>query len=114
MGSVLRFLVGLGLGRWLGAGFPYATLTVNVVGSLAMGLVVGAFVHLLPPSPVLRAFLAVGVLGGFTTFSSFSLDVVSLVERQHLGLVILYIGLSLGASLLAIFAGLRLARWMWA
>jgi fluoride exporter len=114
LGAVLRALVGAGVGRLLGGGFPYATMTVNVAGSLTMGLLVGGFALYFSPSPELRAFLTVGFLGGFTTFSSFSLDVATLVERQQAGLALLYIALSVGVSLMAIFAGLRLARWMWA
>lgn len=110
IGSVLRHYVGVGSLAVLGASFPYATLFVNVVGSFVMGALVAMFTHLGNPSQEMRAFLTVGLLGGFTTFSSFSLDVVSLYERGEVGAAALYIGLSLILSLVAIFASLFLVR----
>ena len=76
IGAGLRFLVSTQVGRWMGAAFPWGTLTVNVVGSAAMGLLVGLFAHLWSLGDPWRAFLTVGLLGGFTTFSAFSLEVV--------------------------------------
>lgn len=110
IGSVLRHLAGKGAVILLGAAFPYGTLTVNVVGSFVMGMLVAGFAHLGNPSQEMRAFLTVGLLGGFTTFSSFSLDVVSLYERGEVGAAVLYVALSLILSLAAIFAGLFLVR----
>ena len=71
--------------RALGYGFPYETLTVNVVGSLVMGLMAGLFALKFDPGQSWRLFLATGILGGFTTFSAFSLDAVVLYERGHSG-----------------------------
>ena len=110
LGSVLRHYAGKGALVLLGAGFPYGTLFVNVAGSFIMGVLVGLFANTLNPSQELRAFLTVGLLGGFTTFSSFSLDVVTLYERGETATAVLYIALSLILSLAGIFAGLLLMR----
>lgn len=110
IGSVLRHLAGKGAILLLGAAFPYGTLFVNIMGSFAMGLFVAGFAHLGNPSQEMRAFLTVGLLGGFTTFSSFSLDAVSLYERGEMASAMLYIALSLVLSLAGIFAGMFLMR----
>ncbi len=108
-GSVLRHLAGKGAMALFGAGFPYGTLFVNVAGSMLMGVFV-ALLAQMQTSQELRAFLTVGLLGGFTTFSTFSLDVISLYERGQTGTAALYIALSLILSLSGIFAGLLLTR----
>lgn len=110
LGAVARYLTALGMGRWLGTGFPWATLTVNIVGSAIMGLLVGLMAHLWTPSAEMRAFLTVGILGGFTTFSTFSLDVAMLVERGDLGGATFYMLGSLVMSIGGLFAGLYLVR----
>jgi len=114
IGSWLRFLVGRGwtaaLGP-LGAGaFPFATLTVNVLGSLVMGLFVGWLARFGSHGEGTRLFVAIGVLGGFTTFSSFSLDVISLVERGQSGVALFYLALSLLAGFAGLWLGLVLMR----
>ncbi|MDH3239510.1 MAG: fluoride efflux transporter CrcB, partial [Alphaproteobacteria bacterium] len=80
-GAVARYLVMSAIGAVLGSGFPYATLTVNVVGSFILGLILETSALVWSPGEALRAFLVVGVLGAFTTFSTFSLDVAVLYER---------------------------------
>jgi CrcB protein len=110
IGSVLRHFAGVGVAAMLGTAFPYGTLSVNVLGSFVMGLVVAMFAHHGNPSQELRAFLTVGVLGGFTTFSSFSLDVAALYERGQVASAGLYIVLSLVLSLAGVFAGMLLVR----
>ncbi|TCM19456.1 CrcB protein [Novosphingobium sp. PhB165] len=118
IGSWLRFGVGYGwtvlLGPTRALAFPYGTLTVNVVGSLAMGLLIGWLGRVMPSGTVggenLRLLLGVGVLGGFTTFSSFSLDTVALAQRGHPGLAVFYVAISLAAGLCALFLGLTLMR----
>jgi CrcB protein len=108
IGSVLRHFAGAL--AFFGTAFPYGTLFVNVAGSFVMGVIVALFAHLGNPSQEMRAFLTVGLLGGFTTFSSFSLDAATLYERGQIGAAGLYIALSLILSLAAIFAGLFIVR----
>jgi len=111
-GSVLRYLVGMQAGRWLGSSFPWGTLAVNVAGCLVMGLLVELMALHWSPGPTLRAFLTVGLLGGFTTFSAFSLDVALLAERGDLVLTILYAAASVLLSVGGLFVGLHLVRWI--
>lgn len=110
VGSGARYLVYLAMGRWLGAGFPWATLTVNVVGSFLMGMIVEVIMLKAQGSPELRTFLATGVLGGFTTFSAFSLDVAALYERGAADVAILYVVASVLLSILALVMGLAVIR----
>lgn len=114
VGSWLRFAVAR---AWLAAigpvrasAFPWATLSVNIAGSLAMGLLVGWLARFGNLSEATRLLLAVGVLGGFTTFSSFSLEVVSLMQRAQPGLAALYLALSLGAGFIGLWLGLMMMR----
>ncbi len=116
IGSVGRYFVAGAFERWLsaavGIGFPYGTLAVNVIGSAVLGLVVGLFTSLFESTPEIRLFLVVGVLGGFTTFSAFSLDCVALFERGEIGRGVLYIGASVVLSAGALYLVLRLVRWV--
>ncbi|MEM8743367.1 MAG: fluoride efflux transporter CrcB [Pseudomonadota bacterium] len=109
-GAVGRYLVGVGATRFIGSGFPWGTLIVNVVGSLIMGALIAAIALRYSISNEMRAFLTVGILGGFTTFSAFSLDFAVLIERKEFGLAMLYLGSSVGLSILALFVGLTIAR----
>lgn len=110
LGSAARYLVNVAAGRLLGPEFPWGTLAVNVAGSFVMGLLIALMALKMQVSQEVRAFLATGVLGGFTTFSAFSLDFALLVERRETGLAALYVIASVGLSLAAIFAGLKLGR----
>ncbi len=110
IGSVARYLVGLLMTRILGAAFPWGTLTVNVVGGLLMGLFIELLARRFDGSNELRLFVAVGVMGGFTTFSSFSLDVALLWERGEVFSALIYVLLSVILSIGALFLGLWLAR----
>lgn len=110
LGAVGRHFVSAWIGHWFGSGFPWGILSVNVLGSLAMGLLIEAMALAWSPSLELRALLTVGILGGFTTFSAFSLDVVLLYERGALGAAFLYMTGSVVLSIGALFVGLRLAR----
>lgn len=111
VGAMGRYGVGLLVGRFWHGPFPLATLSVNVVGSLAMGLLIGFLARYTPEwQPQVRLFLAVGVFGGFTTFSSFSLDAVTLIERGQGGLALGYILVSVVLSILALFLGLMIMR----
>jgi CrcB protein len=113
IGAGCRHLVNVGTLRLLGPGFPYGTLTVNVVGGLLMGLVTGYFALLYSGGGQgLRLFLATGILGGFTTFSAFSLDAVVLWERGDLWIAVGYALGSVVLSVLALVAGLYLVRTM--
>ena len=110
LGGAFRHAVNVGAARLLGTGWPYGTFAVNVVGSLVMGWLAGYFALRGHASSTALLFLATGVLGGFTTFSAFSLDVALLYERGHLGLAALYLGGSVGLSVGALFVGLAVAR----
>lgn len=110
IGGALRHGVNLSAARALGAGFPYGTLTVNVVGSLVMGLLAGYFAFSGEATQTWRLFLTTGIIGGFTTFSSFSLDTALLYERGELGLTLLYVAVSFACSVGALFAGLWAVR----
>ncbi|MDF1715104.1 MAG: fluoride efflux transporter CrcB [Antarcticimicrobium sp.] len=109
IGASLRYLAGLGIVRMLGhTGFPVAILTVNVLGSLLMGVFVVAAAHkgLTHLSPLVMT----GMLGGFTTFSTFSLEAVNLIERGDLGQAALYVALSVVVSILALALGMMVTR----
>jgi CrcB protein len=110
IGSVARYLVGVGMARAFGVAFPYGTLTVNVIGGFLMGLFIELLARRFDGSPELRLFIAIGILGGFTTFSSFSLDVVVLWERGELATALFYVLASVILSIGALFLGLWLAR----
>ncbi len=114
VGAVARYLVALQALRLFGPGFPWGTVTVNVVGSLAMGLLAGLFAHRTQVSIEVRMFLMTGILGGFTTFSAFSLDVSVLVARKDYMMSALYIIGSVSLSVAALFIGLRIARLLFA
>jgi CrcB protein len=110
LGAALRHGVNLVCARLLGTAFPYATLFENVSGSLVMGLLVGYFAFKGDASQHWRLFLTTGILGGYTTFSTFSLDTGLLYERGQLGLTALYVLGSVGLSIAGLFAGLALMR----
>lgn len=110
LGAALRHLVNMAGLRWLGPAFPWWTLAVNVTGSLAMGVLAALLVQRAGDSDGLRAFLATGILGGYTTLSAFSLDFAALIERGEMGAAVLYAGGSVALSLAAVFLGLWLGR----
>ena len=96
--------------RWFGTAYPVSTLVVNIVGSFAMGLLAGYFAFRGETSQAWRLFLTTGVLGGFTTFSAFSLDVVALYERGLVFQAALYIALSVVLSVAGLVFGLWIVR----
>lgn len=114
LGSWLRFVVGRGwtaaLGPVRAGAFPYGTLTVNILGSLAMGLLAGWLARTGTQGESTRLLLGVGILGGFTTFSAMSLDVATLIERGQIGTAALYMTLSLVVGIGGLFAGLFIMR----
>ena len=109
-GAVARYGVFLLASHLLGTQFPYGTLLVNVIGSFIMGVLVELMALSVSLSAELRLLLTTGILGAFTTFSTFSLDVAVLYERGKLLLCAVYIVLSLSLSIGALFAGLQLVR----
>jgi fluoride exporter len=111
-GSVLRYLVALAGTRWLGPDWPSGTVFVNVSGSLLMGVAVEMITRRFGGSGELRLLLTTGFLGGYTTFSSFSLDAAVLWERGDTLASLVYVLGSVGLGLVALFAGLALARHM--
>jgi CrcB protein len=110
IGSALRHLTNIAGLRLLGAGFPWGTFAVNILGSFLMGLVVELLARRLGASEGLRLFLATGILGGYTTFSAFSLDTIVMAERGAVALAMLYVAASVALALIALMAGLALAR----
>jgi fluoride exporter len=110
IGAALRHGVNLLSARWLGTAFPYATLFENVTGSLVMGLIAGYFAFKGDAPQHLRLFLTTGILGGYTTFSAFSLDVALMTERHEIGLAALYVLASVVFSIGGLFVGLALVR----
>ena len=108
IGGALRHGVNLGATRLLGVGFPFGTLIVNIAGSLLMGLFAGYFAYRTGIPQHVRLFLTTGILGGFTTFSAFSLDAALLMERHAYGLAVAYVAVSVAVSLAALFAGLAI------
>jgi len=112
LGGVLRHGVNIAAARVLGVDFPYGTAIINVSGSVIMGLLIGwlTFRGGEGWSQHVRLFVATGVLGGYTTFSTFSLETVLLIERNQIGLAALYVGASVVLGVLGLWAGLALIR----
>jgi len=109
LGSGARYWTGRQMLDAFGPDFPYGTLTVNWVGGLLMGLLAGVLART-GGTEGWRLFIGVGILGGFTTFSSFSLDTITLIERGQITVAIGYVALSLLGSLAALWAGLSITR----
>ncbi|MBM85134.1 MAG: fluoride efflux transporter CrcB [Rhodospirillaceae bacterium] len=110
IGAVARYQSVVWISRLIGLGFPWGTLFVNIVGSFVMGLFIEFFTLRTSGGQEFRAFFAVGVLGSFTTFSSFSLDVAMLYERGHLMAAGGYILASVALSIFGLFSGLWVMR----
>ena len=110
MGASARHLLGGVIMRAAGPGFPYGTLCANVVGSFLMGVLVAWLAARSVGDSAWRLFIGVGLLGGFTTFSSFSLDAILILEKKAYGLFAAYVGGSVILSLLGLMLGLMLAR----
>jgi CrcB protein len=106
IGGALRHGVNVGAARLWGSGFPFGTLIVNVLGSFVMGLFAGYFAFRPGVPQHVRLFLATGILGGFTTFSAFSLDSALLIERHAYGMAAAYMAGSVCAAVAALFAGM--------
>jgi CrcB protein len=111
LGAMARYGTGILVGRLWPVSFPLATLLINILGSLAMGLFVGLMARWLPAwQSEARLFVAIGILGGFTTFSSFSLDTITLIERGELLQAGFYVLLSVVLCLIGLYLGLLVTR----
>jgi CrcB protein len=110
LGSTLRHIVNVVSTRTLGTAFPYHTFMINITGSTVMGLVAGYLAFKGEAALPWRMFLMTGILGGYTTFSAFSLDAGLLYERGEIGLALLYVLGSVVLSIAGLFAGLALVR----
>ncbi len=110
LGSVARYATIIGVGKVVGVGFPYGVLLANVLGGFVMGVLVELMALVWSPSDSVRIFWVVGVLGGYTTFSSFSLDAWLLLEKGLYGPALLYIAASVILSVGALVAGLTVTR----
>ena len=113
LGTLARYFGMIDVGRWLGTDFPWAVFLINILGSIIIGVVAGLQALVLNNSETVRAFVIVGLLGGFTTFSSFSLDIWLLVERGQIATALMYAvgsvalgvaGLAIGLYAVRIFA----------
>lgn len=110
VGAGLRHLFGRAASTVLGSGWPWGTLGVNLIGGFAMGLLTAVLARSSLGGENARLLLGVGVLGGFTTFSAFSLDAMLMIERGALGSALAYVAASVAGAILALFAGLTLGR----
>jgi len=110
LGGAMRHGVNVAATRLFGFGFPYGTFIVNVLGSFVMGLLAGYFIYRPGMPQHVRLFLTTGILGGFTTFSTFSLDAALLIERHSYALAAGYLIGSVAAGLSALFFGLAVFR----
>ncbi len=110
LGASLRHTINVVSGRYLGTAFPYHTFIINITGSIVMGLIAGYLAFKGEAALPWRLFLMTGVLGGYTTFSAFSLDAALLYERGEIGLALFYVLGSVIISILGLFAGLALVR----
>jgi CrcB protein len=110
IGALMRFYASTGVYAFLGRGFPYGTLFVNISGSIVMGLLYVLFIDRLQVSPEVRAALLVGVLGAFTTFSTFSIETLNLLENGELSKATLNIVLSISLCLLGAWLGMLAGR----
>jgi CrcB protein len=111
IGSVLRYVVTFGITQWLGPGFPWWTFIINITGSFVIGVVAEVVqTRAFGGAPLLRVFLMTGVLGGYTTFSTFSLDTLQLFEERVAMLAFFYAAGSVLLGVAAAFGGVAMAR----
>ena len=112
LGALARYWVMDRASQLFGLGFPMGTMAVNIVGSFLLGILIEVMALKWFPGPEIRAFMVVGIVGSFTTFSTFSLDVVTLTGRGDYWTLALYIVVSVAAAVGAMFAGMTLFRWI--
>lgn len=111
LGSVLRYASGLVVSRYFSGKFPLATLGVNIVGCLLIGILMAYFIKH-QASPGWKLFLVTGFCGGYTTFSAFAAENIALIQQQQLVSALLYIGLSVVLGLLAVWGGIQIFRYL--
>ena len=112
LGSMARYATGIYVGRWLGTGFPWSTLLINILGSFLIGAFAESFALQWDTSQSTRAFLIIGICGGYTTFSTFSLDIVTLLNRGEAALALTYVLASVVIGLAGLYAGLQAMRFV--
>ena len=105
IGAGARYLVNVGAARCLGAGFPWSTIIFNIAGCFAMGVLAEVMANRFPDAAAARVFLMTGILGGFTTFSAFSLDTAALIGQERRTAALAYVLASVVVSILAFYAG---------
>ncbi|MET0221582.1 MAG: fluoride efflux transporter CrcB [Tardiphaga sp.] len=110
LGATLRHIVNMACARAFGTAFPWGTFIINITGSTVMGLIAGYLTFKGGATQHWRLFLMTGILGGYTTFSAFSLDAALLTERGELGMALAYVAGSVAISIAGLFAGLALVR----
>lgn len=110
VGALLRFWTSNGVHALLGRGFPYGTLSVNIIGSLAMGFLYVMFLERMTVEPEVRAALLIGLLGAFTTFSTFSIETLNLIEQADYTKALINIVLSVVGCVIAAWIGLKIGR----
>lgn len=109
LGAMSRYAISSQIARTLGTGFPWGTLTVNLIGSFLMGLLAPVLLSKVS-SPEIRSFLTVGLLGSLTTFSTFSMETVALYQRGEAGLAALNVGVSVAACIAGLMVGLQAGK----
>ena len=110
IGATMRYLSGVAFTRFFGASLPYGTFFVNIAGAFLMGAFITYLAKSIPTSMELRQFVAVGILGGFTTFSAFSLELVNMIERAQIATAFIYVIASVLLSVAAVFLGIFIVR----
>jgi len=110
IGALMRHGVNIAAVKIMGHGFPYGTLTVNILGSFLMGAIIIAFAQIFQPTETMRVFIITGLLGAFTTFSTFSLDVATLFERGEYLTTAAYLSASVVLSIATLFAGMAIVK----
>ncbi|MBP7253395.1 MAG: fluoride efflux transporter CrcB [Alphaproteobacteria bacterium] len=109
-GAVCRYATSLLAGRWLGAGFPYGTLIINLIGAFLIGLIVELLALKFSANPQLKLLLVTGFLGGYTTFSAFSLETALMLQRGDYALGLIYVLVSVLGTVALVFTATALAR----
>ena len=112
LGTMARYATGIYVGRWLGTAFPWSTLLINILGSFLIGVFAESFALQWDTSQSTRAFLIIGICGGYTTFSTFSLDIVTLLNRGEAALALTYVLASVVIGLAGLYAGLQAVRFV--